>query len=305
MPRSRIPAVRFRSVLCPVDFSEHSRAALRYAAAVVTRSLGRITVLYVNDPLLIAAAAAAYSSSRLARTARAELGRFARTSLRASQAASLRLATAVGKPAIEIDRIARRGRFDLIVMGTHGASGASRLFFGSTTAGVLARARVPVLAIPPRATGRGARPLASWPGRLAIAPIDLDRQAAKHVALAGRVARWFGGRLVLVHVVPRVRAPAWYGGDSVTRQRVHTLRARRELQALQSWAGPGVVRACRVVSGHVADEVAALAAAERAGLIIVGLPRRKGLLAWRPGSTVYHLLCHATMPVLAWPRHRF
>ena len=53
----------FRSILCPVDFSDHSRLALRYAAAIARRSHGRLSILYVNDPLLIAAAGIAQRPS--------------------------------------------------------------------------------------------------------------------------------------------------------------------------------------------------------------------------------------------------
>src|SRR6187431_2841300 len=48
---------RMRSILCPVDFSANSRAALRYAATLVRHGDGRVVVLYVDDPLLAVAAA--------------------------------------------------------------------------------------------------------------------------------------------------------------------------------------------------------------------------------------------------------
>ena len=51
MPRDVFPRV-FRSILCPVDFSPNSRAALRYAAMLARLSDAHLTVLYVDDPLL-------------------------------------------------------------------------------------------------------------------------------------------------------------------------------------------------------------------------------------------------------------
>lgn len=76
---------RFRAILCPVDFSEPARTALRYAATIARRSAGHVTVLYVNDPLLIGAAAAVYHRTGLAQRTRAELLRFVRTSIRVSR----------------------------------------------------------------------------------------------------------------------------------------------------------------------------------------------------------------------------
>ena len=40
------------SVLCPIDFSDSSRGALRYAAAITVHFGARLTLLVVNDPLL-------------------------------------------------------------------------------------------------------------------------------------------------------------------------------------------------------------------------------------------------------------
>ena len=40
------------AVLCPIDFSDSSRGALRYAAAIAAHFGARLTLLAVNDPLL-------------------------------------------------------------------------------------------------------------------------------------------------------------------------------------------------------------------------------------------------------------
>jgi nucleotide-binding universal stress UspA family protein len=46
-----------------------------------------------------------------------------------------------------IVEIARKRRCDLIVMGSHGRRGLSRLFLGSETQAVLSRVSVPVLVV--------------------------------------------------------------------------------------------------------------------------------------------------------------
>src|SRR6476660_1697426 len=48
--RDRAATAAFRSILCPVDFSDHSRVALHYAETIAKRSHGHLTVVYVNDP---------------------------------------------------------------------------------------------------------------------------------------------------------------------------------------------------------------------------------------------------------------
>jgi len=52
-----------------------------------------------------------------------------------------------GLPADEILRAARRARADLVVMGTHGRRGVSRLFMGSVAERVVRESRVPVLTV--------------------------------------------------------------------------------------------------------------------------------------------------------------
>jgi nucleotide-binding universal stress UspA family protein len=45
-----------RSILCPVDFSDHSRRALSWGAALASRYRSRLTVLTAVEPLLAEAA---------------------------------------------------------------------------------------------------------------------------------------------------------------------------------------------------------------------------------------------------------
>jgi nucleotide-binding universal stress UspA family protein len=53
-----------------------------------------------------------------------------------------------GEPAETIVRTARDGKFDLIVMGTHGRSGLPRVLLGSVAERVVQHAPCPVLTVP-------------------------------------------------------------------------------------------------------------------------------------------------------------
>lgn len=148
------PARQVRRLLCPVDFSSNARQALGYAITLAGQLRGRLTVLYVNDPLLVAAAAAQYKRRMLADTALSELERFTARTLtpHARKAANVSCRVTMGAAAHEIARWADEQRVDLIVMGTQGIGGARRLLLGSTAKAVLRRTHVPVLVVP--ATGR-------------------------------------------------------------------------------------------------------------------------------------------------------
>jgi hypothetical protein len=60
----------------PCRFLRTFAAGLRYADAIAGRANSRLTVLYVNDPLLIAAAAAALHDRHFAERSRRELQAF-------------------------------------------------------------------------------------------------------------------------------------------------------------------------------------------------------------------------------------
>ncbi len=294
----------FSSVLCPVDFSEHSRVALQFAAALGRRAAVPVRVFFVNDPLLVAAASAAYNVESLGAATEAELKRFVTATLTATTAKAVAptFGTALGKPQREILRAVETGGHDLIVVGTKGLNGARRLVLGSTTSGLLAKSPVPVLAVPPAeaANGRPGAVPAAWPGRAIVAAIELGAHAASDVARAAGVARWFGARLVLVHVVPLPTPPAWFSADLEAHLRHDGDRAERALHTLAD-ATPGVKSTVCVRIGHPPDEIAAVAREHKAGLIVMAIRGRAGLFGEAAGSCTYQVLCHGVAPVLALP----
>lgn len=302
MRRSATSSRLFRKVLCPVDFSGHSRVALRYAAALARRAHGTLTVLFVNDPLLVAAAAAAYNTTALGSATKTELMRFVKQTLSpaALRGLSLTYDTALGKPAREIAKKVESGRYDGVVVGTKGLNGARRLFFGSTTSEVLRRTRVPVLAVPLAEEGHPSTTIPpSWPGKRIVAPIALDANASADARRAADVARWFGAALVLVHVVPDQPAPSWFGGDIEAQVRIRTTQAEAALVAILEDLD---VRAIPVVAtGHPPDEIAAVTTAQHAGLVVMTLRGGEGVLGAPVGSIAYNVLCHDIAPVLALP----
>ena len=78
-------------------------------------------------------------------------------------------------------------------------------------------------------------------------------------------------------------------------------QAEQRIEVLAARARTRVDSDARVVCGGVADEIAALAATERAGLVITALRDRRGWFGARRGSISSHVLSHAFTPVLAVP----
>lgn len=293
----------FHSVLCPIDFSEHSRAALRYAEAVALRGKAALRVLYVNDPLLVAAVAATGRDRGFAARSRRELQQFINATLTPASRATLRITAHVstGNPPDEILADADAARADLIVLGTLGVTGTARIVLGSTTLSVLQEAIVPVLAVPGDVTRPAKSRSTSWPGEWILAALELDGRAEADVMGSARMAEWFGSSLMLVHVVDGIAAPSWLRADLSAHNRIRVAQATHQLDGLAARSRTRVATDARVICGRAADEMAALAATERVGLLITRLRKRRGWFGARRGSISYHVLSHAVVPVLACP----
>lgn len=291
----------FHSVLCPVDFSEHSRRALAYAAVLTARTKGHLSVIFVEDPLLIAAAAVAYDEKALVDTGRKQLRQLVEKTIApyALRLTDVTIDVAVGRPHEEIAWTADKLGCDVIVMGAHGRSGADKMILGSTTHRLLRRSPLPVLATPP-VTGRGGGPPKGWPGKRVIAPVDLDARARQDALAAAVVARELGTQLELVHIVEPINNPPWLEVDAYRRNLQRERRAVVRLTQLQDEL-KGIATAVCVESGKPASEIAKVALSKHVGLVVMTRRRGQGLFGPRQGSISYQVLCKANTPVLALP----
>jgi nucleotide-binding universal stress UspA family protein len=291
------------SILCPVDFSPQSRTALRAAAAMAARFNASLTVLFVQDPLLVAAGAASYGRRRFLDRTRTELGLFVNRAIPTKREKQQPIVVSEGNPADEILRHATRMRADLLVMGSHGLSGIRKVFFGSTTEQVLRTATVPVLAIPPSA---GSKRLARFPAHVTrvVAPIDLAGEWQSDAIRAATIAGELDAELLLLHILAPVQTPPWLrsAGRSTERRRIEKAKTalERVRTKLSSKRHPV---ATTVLIGEPAHEVARLTK-DGGSLVVMSLRGTAGVWGMRRGAIAYHVLTHASTPVLALPRRR-
>jgi nucleotide-binding universal stress UspA family protein len=290
------------SVLCPLDFSESSRCALRYAGAIATHFGSSLTLLAVNDPLLDEAAELTGGHSYLVDETRREMEKFHRQAFgnNPSPAAEVHFEIASGKPAPEILRVARERRSDVIVMASHGSTGFRKLFFGSTTERVLRETAVPVLVTP----GGDAAPVDLEDVRKAIrrvlVPVDLTAASTHQLDIAGRLADALSLPLLVVHVIEPVRAIVSTHGTPSTVETERRYRVEAELERAAD-AIAGIIRPEALVAyGEPAEEIAKVADDRDAGLIVMGL-HSSPMLGPRMGSVTYRVLCLAHRLVLALP----
>jgi len=289
------------SVLCPIDFSDNARGALRYAAAIAMHFHTPLTLLAVNDPLLEEAAALSAGPTHLTDDTRRELERFfSHTFERPPQAsADVLLEVVSGKPAPEILRVSRDRACDLIVMGSHGSTGFRKLFFGSTTERVLRETSVPVLVTP----GNDPGPLQINDIRHAVrrvlTPVDLAADTAHQLAITARVAETLDVPWMVLHVIEPVRSLVASALGLPNMEAERRDRAERQLEstiASLTSAKPEML----IAYGEPAEEVAKVATDRNTGLIVMGL-HSSPLRGPRMGSVTYRVLCLAHRLVLALP----
>jgi nucleotide-binding universal stress UspA family protein len=293
------------SVLCPIDLSEGSASALRYAAAVASHFATRLIVLTVEDPLLTEARDLGTGVVWDANECKREMACFAADSLGKDWPGLARLEydVAVGKPAPEILRVARERSCDLIVISTHGLTGLRKLFFGSTTERVLRETTRPVLIVPPVDAGPISLDDAKRLLRRILVPVDLSPASKHQAALAAGLADAAGVPLTLVHVVEPVRsrfaARLHLAGVQADRRAI----AEDGLQQLVASLPAGAHREALLACGDPAEEIAKVGKDLGVGLVILGL-HGPPALGPRMGSVTYRVLCLSPTPVLALPPDR-
>jgi nucleotide-binding universal stress UspA family protein len=145
----------YANILVPTDGSPLSDKAVKHATMIAQAGGGKLLLFHVIAPYQMPVYAEGMQVPSLprqtvlknaARRAGRILGR-AEKRAKAAKVAVGRAWAISGSPRHAIAEIATKRRCDLIVMGSHGRTGLSRMFLGSETQGVLPRVKIPVLVV--------------------------------------------------------------------------------------------------------------------------------------------------------------
>ncbi len=137
-------------ILVPIDFSDYSKNALKYAAKFAAAFSAKIYLIYVIEPVIYPAdfsmGQVALPSVDVDMNARAkeELEQLAKREITGLEVVSI---IKTGKPFVEIVETALEEDIDLIIIATHGHTGIEHVLFGSTAEKVVRKAPCPVLTI--------------------------------------------------------------------------------------------------------------------------------------------------------------
>ena len=277
----------FPTILYPTDLSTSAEAA-RPLAFELARHSEALHLLYVDS--LFGRA----EHAREVRRHLAELGAEASVPVEADVVRDLAPASAILHYAQSYDA-------DLIVMGTHGRRGISRLLLGSTAREVVQFAPCPVLTVRHEAD-EAARP--GLQGGSILVAIDFSATSREALCQAVRLAEAFDARVDLLHVIEELFRPVGHG---------YTLRSIYEVEPdIQARLGEAL-RVFRdevagdfqhfgpmeILPGPPAEAIAEVAERLGSSLLVLGTKGLRGLNHLLMGSVAEAVVRTAPCPVLS------
>lgn len=295
-----VSPVGIQRILCPIDFSDTSRDALKHALAIAKWYESSITALHVihvplllEPPILFAEPGIETASERR----QSSLEKL-RDWLEPADRAGVKTEAIVdeGPPATRILDRARTLGTDLIVIGTHGLSGFERFVVGSVAEKVLRKAACPVMTVPPAVVSD-----AKVPYTRLLCPVDFSAPSIEALRFAVSLAQESDARLTILHVFD------WPADDELLVEQFEAPefkaviedRARERLEGLVTpdirvWCKPET----RVGYGKPYRHILTTAETEGTDLIVMGVRGRNALDLALLGSTTNHVVRRAPCPVL-------
>jgi nucleotide-binding universal stress UspA family protein len=293
--------VDINRILCPIDFSEYSGHALDFAVRLAAWYGATVHVIHVMPLLPPSTVSAQGEASR--QLAHKNLALAVDRCWRSDVPIEQELLES-SDAARQILEYADRLDVDLIVTGSHGRTGMTRVLLGSVVEALLHRSDRPVLVIPSHvARTRLARPLHF--GRIVCA-VDFSAASLAGLAYAVSIAEESDARLTLLNVIEK---PPELGHSPLEPdfdiERYHAEAEAEHLARLRALVPANAADYCTVqtavLEGSASRQVLQLAAAQDADLIVIGVHGRSALGLAVFGSNSKDVVVRSQCPVLVVP----
>ena len=281
-------------ILLPVDFSERSIGAARYARLLAGRCQAEAILLHVVVPAPLQLGPMELASTPVPDFYRAQIAVFEREleRLRETELAGTKARTVLleGDPAARIVEYAHREEAGLIVMPTHGYGPFRRFILGSNTAKVLHDADCPVWT--------GVHIADAPPGAIEVkhvlCAVDLGSQSAAALAWADWLRRQFGARLTVMHAAAAI--PPTESDDAI-RANVRSAAERELLRVVNAWNAQPEADLL-VESGEPAHAICQAAARLKADVLVIGRGSAAGVFG-RLRTNAYAIIRQSPCPVVS------
>lgn len=135
--------MNIKRIVFPTDFSHTGDAALRFATTLAKESGAKIIVVHVQEAPLAYGGGEMYYG--IAEPNEEELLQMLGQVRPTDPSVPVEHRLVVGDPAGAVVSVAEQEEADLIVLGSHGRTGLSRLLMGSVAEAIVRKAHCPVL----------------------------------------------------------------------------------------------------------------------------------------------------------------
>jgi len=289
--RDASPLVVYRNLLVPYDDSEFSRAALLEAAHWTRRHQGTLTILHA-----VFFDTEEFGIAPEMREKRLRKGQEFCSAAKARLETELGIEATVqyreGDPPEEVLAAAEGTGVDLIVMGTHGRRGISRMLMGSVTSHVVLHSGVDVLVVKkPCSTCRGVY-------SSILVPFDGSAQSKRSLERACALAKQDAATVTVMYVIPRYEEMLDFMRTPMIEKslRGEAERILGEGKALGQTLG--IAAETLIAEGHGGDEIARSVAKDGHDLVVMGTSGWRGMDKALLGSTAERVIRDAPCPVL-------
>ncbi len=283
--------VRLRNILCATDFSSSSAAALLYAISIARRYNSQIYLAHVIRPdayPLVPPEVSATAVAQSRRYAEQQMGNL----LVSGQLRGIPHQVLLGEGELWsiLSGMLEEHEVDLIVVGTHGRTGAQKLLLGSVAEEIFRLAPCPVLTVGPRVPREVP---AETELRHILYATNFTPTAERAAAYALSLAQEHQAHLTLLHVVQETP------GDSSPHRALLQSFFTKRLRGLvpteaDLWCDPEFV----VEFGLPADSILKVAEDRQVDLVVLGVCGSVNFPGHLPPATAYEVVCQAHCPVL-------
>lgn len=296
-------------ILVATDYSPSSKLALDFACSIANKFGADLHLLHVVvEPLPMVVPEGVWLEPESVLAALARNAKIALTEntkgLQLEPNVHVIREVKIGYPSDEIQKYAVEQKMDLIVIGTQGHRGLSRILLGSVAEKTVRIAKCPVMTIhasQPREDGEGIASLI--PFRRILVATDFSPPAGRARDLGCAIASKYGAELhVLNIVVEPLPLPGphgtWIRPEEATPAYVDSaLRSlAEEVKEVELEPGLVVVRAVKV--GYPVEAIQQYVADHQIDLIVLGTQGHGGLSHLLLGSIAEKIVRLAACPVL-------
>ena len=283
--------IRLQNIVLATDFSDASRAAIGYAAAIARTYQGRVYIVHVIPPEVywwVPPESLSEAEESVQESARLHMEEL----LVSEQLRDIPHEGIIKHGEIwdGLQPVVNQHKIDVIVTGTRGRRGPQKLVMGSVAEEILRLSSVPVLTVHPEA----AQTSAHDPHTI-LFPTDFSADSMRALAYALSLAQEFQSCMIFLHVAPSMH------NDPEVRNRLQAFFSDQLRQIIpgetHAWCEQQVV----VEFGDPSQAILQCANGHKADLIVMGVRGAGSMVraSTHFGSTAHRVISAARAPVLS------